>query len=64
MMIGHNPGLQELALALASEGEGLTRMREKYPTAALAAIDLPAGSWSGVERGSGLLVAFVRPADL
>jgi phosphohistidine phosphatase len=64
MLIGHNPGLEELGLALASEGEGLVRMREKYPTGALATIELPADSWSRIERGSGHLVAYVRPADL
>jgi phosphohistidine phosphatase len=64
MVIGHNPGLEELALALASEGAQLARMREKFPTAALATIDLPTNSWSAIERGSGELVAFVRPRDL
>jgi phosphohistidine phosphatase len=64
MLIGHNPGLEQLALALASEGDGLARLREKYPTAALATIDLPADSWSAIERGSGELVGYVRPADL
>jgi phosphohistidine phosphatase len=64
MLIGHNPGLEELALALASDGEGLARMREKYPTAALATIDLPAERWSAIERGSGEVVGYVRPRDL
>jgi phosphohistidine phosphatase len=64
MLIGHNPGLEELALALASEGAGLARLREKYPTAALATIDLSANDWSAIERGSGALVAYVRPRDL
>jgi phosphohistidine phosphatase len=64
MLIGHNPGLEELALALAADGAGLDRMSEKYPTAALATIDLPARRWSTVRRGSGTLVAFVRPKDL
>jgi phosphohistidine phosphatase len=64
MLIGHNPGLEELALALASEGAGLERMREKYPTAALATIDLPARQWRTVRRGSGELVGYVRPKDL
>jgi phosphohistidine phosphatase len=64
MLIGHNPGLEELALALASEGAGLARMREKYPTAALATIDLPARRWSTVRRRSGELVGYVRPKDL
>jgi phosphohistidine phosphatase len=64
MLIGHNPGLEELALALASDGPGLARMREKYPTAALATIELPAKRWTEVERGSGELLGYVRPADL
>jgi phosphohistidine phosphatase len=64
MVIGHNPGLEELALALSSEGAELARLREKYPTAALATIDLPAERWSALERGSGALVAYARPRDL
>jgi phosphohistidine phosphatase len=64
MLIGHNPGLEELALALAADGAGLARMSEKYPTAALATIDLRARRWSTVRRRSGQLAAFVRPKDL
>ena len=64
MVIGHNPGLWKLAVALSSEGAELARMREKYPTAALATIDLPADGWSALERSGGELVAFVRPRDL
>jgi phosphohistidine phosphatase len=64
MLIGHNPGIEELALGLASEGAELARMREKYPTAALATIELPADGWNAVERGSGELVGYVRPKDL
>jgi phosphohistidine phosphatase len=64
MLIGHNPGLGELALALAAEGVRLAPLREKYPTGALATIDLPAERWSAIERGSGELLAYVRPKDL
>jgi phosphohistidine phosphatase len=64
LLIGHNPGLGELALALVSEGAGLACLREKYPTGALATIDLPAEHWSAIKRGSGELVAYVRPRDL
>jgi phosphohistidine phosphatase len=64
MVVGHNPGLEDLALALASEGAERLRMEEKYPTAALATIDLAANDWSAIERGSGELVAYVRPRDL
>jgi phosphohistidine phosphatase len=63
-VIGHNPGLWGLALALASEGAELARMREKYPTAALATIDVPADRWGALGRGGGELVAYVRPRDL
>ena len=64
MIIGHNPGLEDLALALASEGAERPRMAEKYPTAALATIDLPAGDWSAIQRGGGELLAYIRPRDL
>ena len=64
MIVGHNPGLEELALALASERAERARMEEKYPTAALATIDLPADDWSAIERGRGELVAYIRPRDL
>jgi phosphohistidine phosphatase len=64
MLIGHNPGLEDLALALASTGDGLARMREKYPTGALAMIDLPADEWDAIEADTGELVAYVRPRDL
>ena len=64
MIVGHNPGLEDLALALASEGAERARMNEKYPTAALATIDLSANEWSAIERASGELVAYVRPRDL
>ena len=64
MIVGHNPGLEDLALALAAEGAERARMEEKYPTAALATIDLSAHDWSAIERGSGALVAYVRPRDL
>jgi phosphohistidine phosphatase len=64
MIIGHNPGLEELALALASEGAERTRMEEKYPTAALATIDLSPDDWSAIESGSGELIAYVLPRDL
>jgi phosphohistidine phosphatase len=64
MIVGHNPGLEELALALASEGAERARLQEKYPTAALATIDLPADDWSAIEPGSGEFVAYVRPRDL
>jgi len=64
MVIGHNPGIAQLAILLASEGRGLGRMREKYPTGALAVLTLDIAGWSDIRGGHGRLVSFTAPADL
>lgn len=63
MMIGHNPGLQQLALDLARPGRERHELEEKYPTAALASLAF-AGGWHDLGAGTAQLVAFVRPRDL
>ena len=62
-MIGHNPGVHDLAIALAGSGADLGRMRAKFPTGAMAvlAFDVP---WRGLAPGDGRLEAFVTPKDL
>ncbi|MGH7500793.1 MAG: SixA phosphatase family protein [Longimicrobiales bacterium] len=66
LMIGHNPGFEELALRLAGDGrkEPMKRLRKKYPTGALAVLRFDAGSWTGVDDGTGFLDHFVRPKDV
>jgi len=66
MMVGHNPGMEELAARLALPGDTLAhrRLREKYPTAGLAVIDFDVDSWVDLDWGIGNLSAFVRPKDL
>ncbi|MQW86615.1 SixA phosphatase family protein [Sinorhizobium saheli] len=63
LLVGHNPGLAELALLLAGGGdeEGLARIEEKFPTAALAVIDLAIEQWPEIAPGTGRLVTFVTP---
>jgi phosphohistidine phosphatase len=63
MLIGHNPGMEDLAIALASSGDGLERVREKFPTAALATLTL-ATSWSGLAPGEAVLESYVVPKQL
>ncbi len=63
MLIGHNPGLQELALSLAGKGVDLKRLTEKFPTAALATLAF-GGSWAELTTGAAELVAFVTPKEL
>jgi phosphohistidine phosphatase len=64
LLIGHNPGLQVLALDLAATGDELEPLREKFPTAALATVDVGGRSWSGLRPDAAELVAYVRPRDL
>jgi len=64
MLVGHNPALEELALGLSKGGELRDRLDEKFPTAALATIDVPDGPWSSLREGTGELTRFVAPSDL
>jgi phosphohistidine phosphatase len=64
MMIGHNPALQDLALALPSTGAELERLQAKFPTAALATLVVPRASWSGLAPGDAQLAAYVVPREL
>lgn len=64
MVIGHNPGIEELALELGGSGEDLERMERKYPTAALATLSVPGESWGELTEGRSELLAFVLPREL
>ncbi|KAF0099961.1 MAG: phosphohistidine phosphatase [Rhodospirillaceae bacterium] len=66
LLIGHNEGIGEFAVALAGQGtaDALQRLREKYPTGALATLAVRQGPWSALAPGACELVAFVRPRDL
>lgn len=62
-VIGHNPGIQDLALDLAGSGDDLARVEEKYPAGALAVLEL-GSPWSDLASGGARLVAFVKPREL
>lgn len=66
MLIGHNPGLHELAVSLAGAGDGVGRRRlhEKFSTGALATLSSPASEWSGLSPGRLDLIRFIRPSDI
>jgi phosphohistidine phosphatase len=63
LLIGHNPGLEQLAASLARAGERLPDLEAKYPTGALAVLAFE-GSWDGLRPGVAELTAFVQPRDL
>ena len=64
MLIGHNPGLQELALDLARPASAARELAAKYPTAALATLAFEASSWRELDDDTAELVDLVRPRDL
>jgi phosphohistidine phosphatase len=65
LLIGHNPGFEELARLLSGAGEtdALIRFGGAMPTASLAVIDL-AGHWPTIEPRTGRLEIFVTPKSL
>lgn len=64
MLIGHNPGLELLALDLAPPAPELYELEEKFPTAALATFAFSGAVWHELQPGAAELVGFVRPRDL
>jgi phosphohistidine phosphatase len=63
MLIGHNPGIQDLALSLAGVGSEIPRLRSRFPTAGLAPLELN-GTWRELAPDSAELVSFVKPKEL
>ncbi|MFN3233253.1 MAG: SixA phosphatase family protein [Alphaproteobacteria bacterium] len=64
MVVGHNPGMHELALQLVAEDKtgALGALREKFPTAALAHFKLEIDHWPDI--GPGRLVDLQAPKNL
>jgi phosphohistidine phosphatase len=65
MVVGHNPGLQNLAVLLAGSGDKVLRERlaAKFPTAALAGLRFKVASWREVEVGGGRLAKLWTPRE-
>ena len=63
MLVGHNPGMHELALALVGSGDGAGRkaLSDNLPTSGLAVFDFATKDWSDVAFRRGRLVLFVSP---
>ena len=65
LVVGHNPGIEELVLLLTPDCAGPLRdaVAIKYPTATLAELTVD-GDWTGFAAGAATLTRFVRPRDL
>ncbi|MFN3423342.1 MAG: SixA phosphatase family protein [Novosphingobium sp.] len=67
LMIGHNPGLEDLIFDLVPD-DGSSPLRaiveEKFPTATFAVLELDVERWADVTEGCARLVEIKRPRDL
>ena len=61
---GHNPGIQDLALQLATTGPALAALREKFPTGALATVEIEVERWRDVTDGKATATGLVTPRSL
>lgn len=63
LLIGHNPGMHEIALMLIGGGDpdGARALGDNLPTAGLAVFDFDIKDWGDVAYRRGKLVLFVSP---
>jgi len=65
LLVGHSPELQESTLLFSERDDPLLPAVEfKYPTGALALLELPVTRWEDVALGSARIAAFIKPRDL
>jgi phosphohistidine phosphatase len=66
LIVGHNPGMADVANLLTGEGASTERLRlaSKFPTGALAVIAFDRPDWSELAPRTGRLERFVTPHDL
>ncbi len=67
MVVGHNPGLEELAQLMIGDGDpaDVGRLVDKFPTGALATLDFGAArGWRDLKPRAARLTAYVIPAEL
>jgi phosphohistidine phosphatase len=63
MLVGHNPGMHELALMLAGSGDAAAKkaLEDNLPTAGLAILDFDTDDWNEVAFRRGKLIRFTSP---
>jgi phosphohistidine phosphatase len=65
-LVGHNPGLGELATTLTGSGAEpeVRRLMAKYPTGSVAVLDFSIRRWKEVAPNSAMLALYVTPAEV
>ena len=66
MLVGHNPGLQALALDLIGGGDpsGRRGIAHKFPSGAVAVMTFDAPNWAAIGAGPAYLTIFMTPKQL
>jgi len=66
LIVGHNPGLHEVAWTLMGKAAAADRnaLTVNFPTAAIAVIDFPTSDWKKLMPQEGTLSFFVTPRHL
>ena len=66
LLVGHNPGLEDLVLLLVPDATAGLRdaVEEKYPTASVAELHFANDRWADAAEGGATLARFTRPRDL
>lgn len=62
LIVGHNPGLQNLAVELAGKDEA--GMGSHFPTGTTALLGLAVKGWKDVQPGTGTLDLFLKPKEV
>lgn len=63
LLVGHNPGLEELVLLLSGSGALREEVETKFPTASVAVLELGT-AWADACHGCATLAHFIRPRDV
>jgi len=65
LVVGHNPGIAALAERLAGKGDSaaLARLHRKFPTGALAELEIDSPRWRDLAPAGATLTSFLTPRD-
>jgi phosphohistidine phosphatase len=66
LLVGHNPGLHDLAVGLVGHGDryAFANLKDKMPTAALTVLDFAVKDWKDVAMKGGRLDRYITPKSI
>ena len=64
MIVGHNPGMQDLAVMLAVDGRERQHLKDKLPTAAVVTLEFDEKRWKDLQPATGHVALYITPNTL